>query len=166
MQYFIYNLTTGEIRSTFTGPVDFLEIQLQVNEDYLEVVENATDATHYVDVTSKILVEFPIKLNKYQEFSWESKEWETPAGTLEVAKIDGKVEVNTLAGITISERYPTYRQMNYNREPAAQTTIDMNLWIDEVRAESNVATSSIDLATDLATIEGIVDGFKAYLANL
>lgn len=166
MQYFIYNLTTGEIRSTFTGPVDFLEIQLQVNEDYLEVVENATDATHYVDVTSKILVEFPIKLNKYQEFSWESKEWETPAGTLEVAKIDGKVEVNTLAGITISERYPTYRQMNYNREPAAQTTIDMNLWIDEVRAESNVATSSIDLATELATIEGIVDGFKAYLANL
>ena len=164
--FYIYNTVTGQIRSIFTGPVDFLESQLQVNEDYLEVVENVTDATHYVDVNSKTLVEFPAKLNKYQEFSWESKEWETPAGTLEVAKIDGKVEVNTLAGITISERYPTYRQMNYNREPTAQATIDMNLWIDEVRAESNVATSSIDVATDLTTIEGIVEGFKAYLANL
>lgn len=164
--FYIYNTVTGQIRSIFTGPVDFLESQLQINEDYLEVVENVTDATHYVDVNSKTLVEFPVKLNKYQEFSWESKEWETPVGTLELARINGKVEVNTLAGITISERYPTYRQMNYNREPAAQTTIDMNLWIDEVRAESNVATSSIDLATDLATIEGIVEGFIAYLANL
>lgn len=166
MQYFIYNLTTGEIRSTFTGPIDFLESQLQVNEDYLEVVENATDATHYIDVSSKTLIEFPVKLNKYQEFSWEFKEWETPTGTLELARIDGKVEVNTVAGITIFERYPTYRQMNYNREPTAQATIDMNLWIDGIRAESNVATSSIDLATDLATIEGIVEGFKAYLAGL
>lgn len=166
MQYFIYNLTTGEIRSTFTGPIDFLENQLQVNEDYLEVVENATDATHYVDVSSKTLIEFPAKLNKYQEFSWESKEWETPTGTLELARVDGKVEVNTVAGITIFERYPTYRQMNYNRDPTAQATIDMNLWIDEVRAESNVATSSIDSATDLTTIEGIVEGFIAYLANL
>lgn len=166
MKYFIYNVLTGQIRSIFTGPIDFLESQLQVNEDYLEVIENATDATHYVDVSSKTLIEFPVKLSKYQEFSWESKEWETPLGTLELAKIDGKVEVNTIAGITISERYPTYRQMNYNRDPAAQATIDMNLWIDGIRTESNVATSSIDLATDLATIEGIVEGFKAYLAGL
>lgn len=164
--FYIYNTVTGQIRSTFTGPVGFLESQLQVNEDYLEVVENVTDATHYVDVNSKTLIEFPVKLNKYQEFSWESKEWETPTGTLELAKIDGKVEVNTVAGITISETYPTYRQMNYNRDPTAQATIDMNLWIDGIRAESNIATSSIDLATDLATIEGIVEGFITYLANL
>jgi hypothetical protein len=42
----------------------------------------------------------------------------------------------------------------------------MNLWIDDIRAESNIATSSIDLATELATIEGILEGFKAYLAGL
>jgi hypothetical protein len=164
--FYIYNTITGQIRSIFTGPVDFLESQLQANEEYLESVENATDATHYVDVSSKTLLEFPVKINKYQEFNWEFKEWETPAGTLELAKIDGKTEVNTLAGITILEKYPTYRQTNYNREPTAPATIEMNLWIDAIRAESNIATSSIDSATDLATIEGIVDGFKAYLAGL
>ena len=92
--------------------------------------------------------------------------WEYPAGYLEEAKMTNISIINNTAGEEITKKYPTYRQMNYNREPTAQATIDMNLWIDGIRAESNVATSSIDLATDLATIEGIVEGFKAYLANL
>lgn len=86
--------------------------------------------------------------------------------TIEDIRLEYKLQINDLAGIAITERYPTYRQINYNREPTAPATIEMNLWIDDIRAESNIATSSIDSATDLATIEGIVDGFKAYLAGL
>lgn len=121
-------------------------------------------SSYYID--NENIYAKPVKPNNYSQFNWELKTWEDPIDLLPLAKTDYKLTVNTLAGDKILAQYPTYRQMNYNREPLAQATIDMNLWIDGIRAESNVATSSIDLATDLATIEGIVDGFIAYLAGL
>ena len=166
MEYYIYNLISGEIRTIFSGPFDFVNYQLLESEDFLPKTDNYNDSTHYVDIETKTLLPFPLKPNKYSEFNWTTKQWEDPPTLLETARIDYKAEVNRLAGAKILSAYPTYRQINYNREPTAQATIEMNLWIDDIRAESNIATSSIDSATDLATIEGIVDGFTAYLAGL
>lgn len=165
MQALIYDLAIGQIRSQFTCSVEE-EVQLQCSEaeGYVLTFESMSDK--YIDIDTKEVLDIPLKSDIYQEFNWQTKVWEHPTEYLLQAKTDNKKIVNLESGAKIIDRYPTYRQMNYNRDPTAQATIDMNFWIDEVRAESNVATSSIDLATDLATIEGIVEGFKAYLAGL
>ena len=166
MYNLFYDKQTGAITRFFNGPEFTILEQLQANEDYIEVEDMFDTSTSYIDVLTKEIVNFPARVNRYQEFNWADKQWEYPVGYLELAKEDAKTEVNKVAGFAILTKYPTYRQINYNREPDSPTTIEMNLWIDGVRAESNIATSSIDSATDLAAIEGIVDGFKAYLESL
>ena len=164
--YIIFNTATGEILRQVNCPEAYIENQLEVSESYIGTLSNEyLDESKYYIVDLEI-VSRPIRESSYQIFDWVTKMWEYPAGYLEEAKMTNISIINNTAGEEITKKYPTYRQMNYNREPTAQATIDMNLWIDGIRAESNVATSSIDLATDLATIEGIVEGFKAYLANL
>ena len=166
MKVLIYNLTTGEITSEYFGPDEsWVQAQLQEGEDYLEIADGSYPNS-YIEVESKTIVDFPPKPDIYHKWDWSLKVWQPIETYLEAARKDGKATVNKDAGNKIILRYPTYRQVNYNREPTARATIEMNLWIDDVRAESNIATSSIDSATDLATIEGIVDGFKAYLASL
>lgn len=166
MYSIFYKITTGEIVKSFQGPEGYDLLQLEDGWDIYRSDTYIDCGTHYIDIYYKEPVELPVKPNQYSEFNWETKQWEDPLAFLDTAKTDYKVEVNKLAGGKILSNYPTYRQMNYNRDPTAQATIDMNLWIDEIRAESNVATSSIDSATDLATIEGIVESFTAYLASL
>lgn len=167
MKVLIYKSTTGEITSEYMGPDEtWVQAQLQEGEEYLGIQEGETYPNSYIDVVAKSIVDFPTKPDSFHEWDWSLKEWVAPVTYLESIRKDGKVRVNKLAGDKILSQYPTYRQMNYNREPTAQATIDMNFWIDGIRAESNIATSSIDLATDLATIEGIVEGFIAYLASL
>lgn len=161
MNAIIYNID-GKILRVLAIPEEFILSNVGVNEYFIE--GEANDSTQFIE--NGEIKFLPAKPNQYSEFNWTTKQWEDPATILETARTDYKVEINNLSGAKILTIYPTYRQINYNREPTAQTTIEMNLWIDGVRAESNIATSSIDLATDLATIEGIVDGFKAYLANL
>jgi len=129
-------------------------------------VYSDVDLVPYINIDTLAIIKMLARPNQYSEFNYLSKQWEDPSNLLEIARKEYKPEVNRLAGDKILLSYPTYRQINYNREPTAPATIEMNLWIDAIRAESNLANSSIDSAIDLATIEGIVDGFKAYLAGL
>lgn len=162
MKYTIYN-NFGTI-CRYVDVIDSaIDLQLQEKEFY---IEGYVDSSYYIDISTLEPIKIPLQPNQYAEFNWETKQWENPIGFLDTAKNDYKLDINRLAGDKILSQYPTYRQINYNRDPTAQATIDMNLWIDGIRAESNIATSSIDLATDLATIEGIVEGFKVYLAGL
>jgi hypothetical protein len=159
-----YN-SKGQILEIYvTISSEFIPYLLE-DEFILDLDTADIDGVNYY-IENKLPIKIPEKPNFYNEFNWTTKEWEFPTNYLEIAKKDYKSIVNTFAGEKIIEKYPTYRQINYNREPTAQTTIEMNLWVDGVRAESNIATSAIGSATDLATIEGIVDGFKAYLAGL
>lgn len=160
-----YN-TLGQIRELYISTSTYFEPYLEEGEYILDLdISLDTDVSNYY-IQEGILVKIPDKPEIYSEFNWATKQWEFPIGYIEVARKDYKNIINSMAGDKILSNYPTYRQMNYNRDPTAQATIDMNLWVDGIRAESNVATSSIDSATDLATIEGIVEGFITYLANL
>ena len=160
-----YN-TLGQIRELYISTSTYFEPYLEEGEYLLDLdISLDTDASNYY-IQEGILVKIPDKPEIYSEFNWTTKQWELPIGYIEVARTDYKTIINNMAGDKILSNYPTYRQINYNREPAAPATLAMNLWIDGIRAESNVTTSSIDLATDLATIEGIVEGFITYLANL
>lgn len=164
MRVLIFEIVTGEIKGVFTSSeLQIIQNQIQEGEDYIITDESAENM--YIN-SAKELVSMGIRPSEYHFFNYASKTWELETDWLVNSKEDAKRDINSSAGLYINQRYPIYRQMNYNRDPTAQATIDMNLWIDEIRAESNIATSSIDLATDLATIEGIVEGFKAYLAGL
>jgi hypothetical protein len=164
MRALIFKIDTGEIVGIFTSSEEqIIQNQVQEGEDYLLTDDSAENM--YINSVKK-LVSMGTRPSEHHFFDYTTKSWELETDWLINSKENSKAEVNRSAGITINSRYPTYRQINYNREPTAQATIEMNLWIDGVRAESNIATSSIDSATDLATIESIVDGFKVYLAGL
>jgi hypothetical protein len=160
-----YN-TLGQIRELYISTSTYFEPYLEEGESIVDLDISLETNVSDCYIQDNTLVKIPDKPDLYSEFNWLTKQWELPIGYIEVARTDYKTIINNMAGDKILSNYPTYRQTNYNREPAAPATLEMNLWIDDIRAESNIATSSIDLATDLATIEGIVDGFKAYLASL
>jgi hypothetical protein len=161
MNAIIYNID-GKILRVLNMPEELITSNVGIDEYFIE--GEADDSTQFIENGEIKFI--PDRPNQYSEFNWTTKQWEDPPTILDTAKTDYKDEVNRLSGAKILSVYPTYRQINYNREPTAPATIEMNLWIDNIRAESNIATSAIDSATDLATIEGIVDGFIAYLASL
>jgi len=162
---FIYTFykSSGEIVENVNVSEEvFSNIISETQYQYIEGSYN--NENYYIDNGTPVLK--PLRPDIFHEFNYELKQWQPATNYLSTIKTSNKEVINTLSGDMILRKYPTYRQINYNREPTAPATIEMNLWIDAIRAESNIATSSIDSAADLATIEGIVDGFKAYLAGL
>ena len=151
----------GEIILNLHGSSEVLNQYIaRLGDNY--IVGNYKSTEYYID-SDKQPILLPSKPNDFSKFNYNTKQWEFEGNYLTRAKTLAYRNVNQTASDSILEKYPYYRQLNAigTSEYSA-----MRAWIDEVRAESNVATSSIDLATDLATIEGIVEGFIAYLANL
>lgn len=167
MLFCIYAKSTGEIISIYTSAnEEEVKLQLTESQTYLILADSIDAEQSYIDIVEQIVITKPIKPDNYSIFNYTTKLWEYPIDFLSKAQTDAKGLVNSYSSLVILDKYPIYRQINYNREPDSPSTIEMNLWIDGVRAESNITTSSIDSATDLAAIEGIVEGFKAYLESL
>lgn len=85
---------------------------------------------------------------------------ETPISELKLLNTEA---INNIASDKILSVYPYYKQLNIARTTDAAT---MYAWIDNIRSLSNVATSSINDATDSQTIYGIVADFKTELDNI
>lgn len=162
MKYFIYNLITGKIRSTFSGPTEFLEYQLQDNEDYIPAIDNIDDSTHYVDINKLELIPMPVKPHNYAEFNWETKQWESKNDYIISVQTDSKQEVNKIAAPTIIIKYPMYKQMNIGRDPSSPEAIAMYEWIDGIRAESNRINTLIDNSNSIEVIKELVTQFTDY----
>lgn len=75
-------------------------------------------------------------------------------------------EVNSIAGVKITDSYPLYKQINLGRLPDSAETIAMYSFIDSVRNASNTASASINSASSITEIRVAVDQFKETIANL
>jgi len=163
--YYIKVNTIGKIEEAMISSSS----EVLVTDDYtlIEVTEEMFNeirtSLHYWDSQ---FIKVPIAPDVYHEFDYVFREWRPMDDYLSRARVQNKEAINSLSSDIIIKRYPIYRQINYNRAPAAQSTIDMNSWIDEIRGSSNIANTSIDLVTDLTTMENIVNAFQTEVANL
>lgn len=126
----------------------------QLGDNY--IIGNYKSTEYYID-SNKQPILLPSKPNDFSKFNYNTKQWEFEDNYLTRAKTLAYRNVNQIASDGILEKYPYYRQLNAIGTSEYDT---MRAWIDDIRARSNIANSSIDLATDLATIESIVSTFK------
>jgi hypothetical protein len=72
MNYIIYN-NEGQILRTVTCPKDQVSAQIKVGESVME--GRANDDKHYIDITTKSIVDIPIAPSDAHTFDYSTKTW-------------------------------------------------------------------------------------------
>lgn len=111
----------------------------------------------YVDVKLSEFVPFPYKPSQYYVFDWKTKEW-VYQGTEQ--KNDTFNNINNLAGVKITLKYPIYAQLNIGRTPEADA---MYAWIDSVRALADQYRTDVLNAKSEAEIDTLFAEYKIKL---
>lgn len=153
---------------TFYNNEGKIELNVNCSEEVLDSMV-AQIGSQYIEgfypinkyyIVNDLPVEMPERPNEYSEFNYTTKIWELREGYLTQVKIFNTKLVNQEAMDTILRKYPYYRQLNNPDD------LEMKSWISDIRERSNIANIAIDLATDLVTIENIVNTFQNEVVNL